>query len=301
MTPTLVVLAAGIGNRYGGLKQMDAVGPAGETIMDYSIFDAVRAGFGKVVFVIRRSFERDFRDAVLRKIEGRIDADCAFQELEDLPAGLSVPPGRTKPWGTTQAVLAARSMVGSPFAAINADDFYGPESFREMGAFLKGLPADGASYSLIGYELESTLSDHGSVARGVCEVDGRGYLEGIVERTRIERSGGGIVFQDETGGFRPFTGRETASMNFWGFTPSFFGFAAEAFERFVRERGVDLKAEIYIPLVVNALIRAGRASVKVLPSRERWFGVTYKDDKPSVVAELAAMTAAGRYPSPLWG
>jgi len=301
MIPTLVVLAAGIGNRYGGLKQMDAVGPAGETIMDYSIFDAARAGFGRVVFVIRRSFESDFRAAVLGKLGGRIDVDCAFQELEDVPAGLTVPAGRTKPWGTSHAVLAARGRVATPFAAINADDFYGPAAFREMAAFLAARSADEPFYSLIGYELESTLSEHGSVARGVCEVDGRGYLEGIVERTRIERSGDGIVFLDETGVFRPFTGHETVSMNFWGFTPGYFAFAAEAFERFVRERGSDPKAELYIPLVVNELIRTGRAKVQVLPSRERWFGVTYKDDKPKVVAELAAMTAAGLYPSPLWG
>lgn len=300
MNPTLVVLAAGIGNRYGGLKQMDAVGPSGETIVDYSIFDAARAGFNKVVFVIRRSIESDFREVYLDKLAKKIDVDYVFQEIEDVPSGLSVPTGRKKPWGTSQAVLVSRSKVRAPFAAINADDFYGQEAFQVMAAFLRGLGTGDLSYSLVGYDLETTLSEHGTVARGVCDVDGSGYLKGIVERTRIERSADGIVYQDDTGRRTPFHGRETVSMNFWGFSPTFFGFAAEAFERFVREKADDPKAELYIPLVVNDLIETGRARVKVLPCRQKWFGVTYKDDKPMVVAELKSLVDAGLYPSPLW-
>jgi hypothetical protein len=300
MNPTLVVLAAGIGNRYGGLKQMDGVGPSGETIVDYSIFDAARAGFDKVVFVIRRSIESDFREVYLDKLAKKIDVDYVFQEIEDVPAGLSVPAGRKKPWGTSQAVLVSRSKVRAPFAAVNADDFYGRDGFQAMAAFLRGLGTGDDSYSLIGYDLETTLSEHGAVARGVCAVDGTGDLKGIVERTHIERSADGIVYQDESGRRTPFHGRETASMNFWGFTPTFFGFAAEAFERFVREKADDPKAELFIPLVVNDLIKTGRARVKVLPSRQKWFGVTYKDDKPMVVAELKKLVDAGVYPSPLW-
>jgi hypothetical protein len=301
MKPTLVVLAAGIGNRYGGLKQMDAVGPAGETIVDYSIFDAARAGFGKIVFVIRRSIEKDFREVFLEKLAKKIDVDYVFQELEDVPAGLSVPAGRSKPWGTSQAVLVARAKVETPFAAINADDFYGQEAFRAMSVFLGGLGRAETSYALVGYELESTLSEHGSVARGVCEVDGEGYLQSIVERMSIERTESGIAYKDDAGRRSPLSGRTTVSMNFWGFTPTFFGFAAEAFARFVRERAADLKAELYIPLVVNDLIRTCRAKFKVLPGGQKWFGVTYKEDKPLVVAELKALTGAGHYPSPLWG
>jgi NDP-sugar pyrophosphorylase family protein len=300
MNPTLVVLAAGIGNRYGGLKQMDAVGPSGETIVDYSIFDAVRAGFDKVVFVIRRSIESDFREVFLDKLSRKIDVDYVFQEIEDVPAGLRVPPGRTKPWGTSHAVLVSRPKVRAPFAAINADDFYGSDAFGAMAAFLQGLGTGDSAYSLIGYDLESTLSEHGAVARGVCDVEESGYLKSIVERTHIERSSAGIVYQDETGRLAPFHGRETVSMNFWGFTPSFFGFAAEAFERFVREMAHDPKAELYIPLVVNDLIKTGRARVKVLPSRQRWFGVTYKEDRPMVVAALKRLVESGLYPSDLW-
>jgi len=300
MNPTLVVLAAGIGNRYGGLKQMDGVGPSGETIVDYSIFDAARSGFDKVVFVIRRSIESDFREVFLDKLSKKIDVDYVFQEIEDVPAGLSVPPGRTKPWGTSHAVLVSRPKVRSPFAAINADDFYGLEAFQTMGGFLRGLGSADLKYSLIGYDLESTLSEHGAVARGVCDVDGIGTLRGIVERTHIEKTADGIIYQDEAGRRTPFHGRETVSMNFWGFTPTFFGFAAEAFERFVREKAHDPKAELYIPLVVNDLIKTGRARVKVLPSRQRWFGVTYKQDRPMVVAELRRLVDAGLYPTPLW-
>jgi NDP-sugar pyrophosphorylase family protein len=300
MTPTLVILAAGIGNRYGGLKQMDAVGPAGETIVDYSIFDAVRAGFDKVVFVIRRSIESEFREVFLDRLAKKIRVDFAFQDLEDVPAGLTVPAGRTKPWGTSHAVLAARSMVQAPFAAINADDFYGAEAFQSMADFLRGGGPGDPCYSLIGYDLASTLSEHGAVARGVCDVDGNGNLKSIVERTHIELSPDGIVYQDESGRRLRFHGRETVSMNLWGFNPTFFGFALEAFERFVREKADDPKAEIYIPLVVNDLIKTGRARVKVLPCGRTWFGVTYKNDKPNVIAALKKLVAAGFYPSPLW-
>jgi hypothetical protein len=300
MKPTLVVLAAGIGNRYGGLKQVDAFGPNGETIIDYSVFDAVRAGFGRVVFVIRRSIEKDFREAFLSRLEGRVDVRLAFQELEDVPAGCVVPEGRTKPWGTTQAVLAAASEVGEPFAAINADDFYGRSAYRSMAGFLGGLRNDETSYSLVGYRLDRTLSEHGSVARGVCEVGPDGFLTGIVERLNVGRSGGRIRYAGEDGHEKAMPPETVASMNFWGFTPAFFGQAMGEFEVFLKSCPDPLKSEIYIPLVVNNLIRSGRARVRVLESSDAWFGVTYKEDKPRVTAEIRALVEAGAYPARLW-
>jgi len=266
MKPTLVVLAAGIGNRYGGLKQVDAFGPSGETIIDYSVFDAVRAGFGRVVFVIRRSIEKDFREAFLSRLEGRIDVRLAFQELGDVPAGHVVPEGRTKPWGTTHAVLAAASEVGEPFAAINADDFYGRGAYAAMAGFLGP--------------------------------DNR--LTGIVERLNVVRTGGRIRSVGEDGRETALAPETIVSMNFWGFTPAFFGQARSEFEAFLKSCPDPLKSEIYIPLVVNNLIRGGRAEVRVLESTDAWFGVTYREDKPRVMAEIRALVEAGVYPNKLW-
>lgn len=300
MKPTLVVLAAGIGSRYGSLKQVDRVGPSGETIIDYSIFDALRAGFGKAVFVVRRAIEAEFREAFLARLGGRIPSELAFQEIEDLPAGFAVPPGRSKPWGTSQAVLAAAARVREPFAVINADDFYGRDAYERMAAFLAGLAPEDPKFAVVGYGLRSTLSEHGSVARGVCEVGPDGFLTGIVERTRIEPEGGAIV--DRAAGGAPLVLPESTvvSMNFWGFTPFYFERARRAFAAFLRARGDDPKAEMYIPLVVNDLVRSGQATVKILPTTARWFGVTYREDKPRVTAELEKLVAAGEYPRALW-
>jgi len=301
MKPTLVVLAAGIGARYGGLKQMDGVGPSGETIIDYSIYDAVRAGFGKVVFVIRKGIEKEFRDAFLIPLRSKLEIDYVFQELEDVPSGFIVPAGRIKPWGTSHAVLASAPKVEGPFAAINADDFYGAQAYAAMAGFLRDLDPGAAEFSVIGYPLMTTLSEHGSVARGVCEENEKGFLEAIVERTSVEKTEDGARFVDDSGREVRLTGQETVSMNFWGFTPAFYEFARAEFKNFLRDRAHDPKAEIFIPLVVNKLVKAGMASVKILPSRDRWFGVTYREDKPKVMAEIGRLVAAGRYPSPLWG
>ena len=300
MKPILVILAAGIGNRYGGLKQMDLVGPSGETIVDYAIYDAIRAGFGKVVFVIRKSIEKEFHEVFLTPLRSKPDIEYVFQELEDVPAGLSVPAGRIKPWGTSHAVLVSEPKVDGPFAAVNADDFYGAQAYAVMADFLRNVKANDASFSLIGYQLGTALSEHGTVARGVCEVHEKGFLRTIVERTCIEKTADGAKYLDEAGKDVQLTGRETVSMNFWGFTPAFFKFARAEFETFVREKEHDLKAEIFIPLVVNKLVRNGQATVKVLPSEDQWFGVTYREDKPRVMAEIARLVAAGAYPSPLW-
>jgi UTP-glucose-1-phosphate uridylyltransferase len=292
MQPTLLVMAAGMGSRYGGLKQIDAVGPNGEAIIDYSIHDALRAGFGRLVFVIRRDIEAAFREAIGGKFEKRIAVDYVFQELDKLPAGFSVPAGRTKPWGTTHAILMAEGIVREPFAAINADDFYGRESFQVMADFLR---AGGPDYSMIGYTLRNTLSEHGSVSRGVCECDAAGFLRAVVELTKIEKRDGGAQAED-----RALSGDELVSMNFWGFTPALFPQLREHFNGFLRRSGQELKSESYIPTPVNELVSSGAARVKVLHTPASWFGITYKEDKPQVVASILKLVAAGTYPAKLW-
>jgi dTDP-glucose pyrophosphorylase len=300
MKPTIVILAAGIGSRYGSLKQIDQVGPSGETIIDYSIYDALRAGFGKVIFVIRKSIEEEFKAALLRRWEKRADVDYVLQELEDIPVGFRVPANRLKPWGTSHAVLVAEPKVNRPFAVINADDFYGAGAFTVMADYLLNIRSDENTYSLVGYDLTSTLSEHGSVARGVCQVDKAGKLGGIVERVHIEKTPRGIFYKDEQGQLAPLRGDETVSMNFWGFTPTFFCFARQAFENFLGENLKNPKAELYIPLVINNLVKNGQATVKVLETGEKWFGVTYREDKSRVMEELARLVARGVYPKKLW-
>jgi hypothetical protein len=300
MKPTLVVLAAGLGSRYGSLKQMDRVGPSGETIIDYSVYDALRAGFGKAVFIIRRDIEAEFREVFAGRLGGRIAIETVFQELDDLPSGFRVPAGRTKPWGTSHAVLMAAPKVREPFAVINADDFYGRDAFVRMAGFLGGLTVSDARFSVVGYGLRSTLSAHGSVARGVCEVGPDGLLTGIIERTRIERDGETVVDRSVEGLPLVLPESTVVSMNFWGFTPLYFERARAAFAEFLRVRGEDPKAEMYIPLVVNDMVKNGRATVAVLPTAARWFGVTYREDKPRVMAELEALVRAGEYPRVLW-
>ncbi len=299
--PTLLVLAAGMGSRYGGLKQIDPVGPAGEAIMDYSIYDALRAGFGKVVFVIRRDIEQAFRESIGAHFEQRIPVDYAFQQIDDLPAGFSVPAGRTKPWGTAHAILAARNVVREPFAVINADDFYGAEGYRALAAHLaSGTPDHAPEHAMVGFVLRNTLSDFGSVARGLCSVSPEGYLRGVVETIGIERDGNGARTVDAQGRVTPFTGDEIVSMNMWGFAPCVFDDLAAYFRDFLARHGTDQKAECYLPSAVTAAIDAGRARVRVLSSQDAWFGVTYREDRPRVVASIRELIAAGRYPEKLW-
>jgi dTDP-glucose pyrophosphorylase len=297
MKPTLVIMAAGMGSRYGGLKQMDPVGPNGETLLEYSVYDALRAGFGKVVFIIRRDFADEFKAAVGARFEGKIPVDYAYQELENLPAGFSLPEGRTKPWGTGQAVLSCRDLVNGPFAVQNADDFYGAEAYRILADELSQMPESGSC--MVGYSVRNTLSPHGSVARGICTTSD-GYLSGIVERFGIETNAAGTIQYVADGQAVDMTGDETCSMNFWGFTPAFFQTLEEKFIAFLKEKGLELKSEWYIPDIIDEMINSGQTRVKVLSSEGRWFGVTYPQDKPSVVACLKAMHDEGRYPESLW-
>jgi hypothetical protein len=301
MKPALVILAAGIGSRYGSLKQVDPVGPSGETIMDYSLFDAVKAGFGRCVFIIQRSMEQEFREVILRKLAGRVEVDFVFQEIGNLPTGFSVPPDRTKPWGTAHAVLAAEAKIDEPFAVINADDFYGFDAFRVMSRFLSGVRSREPNFAVVGYDLDSTLSDYGAVARGVCEVNREGFLESIVERTHVIRTKFGIVSEDSSGHHIPLGEGKTVSMNFWGFTPVYFSYARAAFTKFLEDSGLDPKAEFFIPLAINQMIKDSAATCRVLPTTARWFGVTYKADKPFVIEALARLVEAGEYPRSLWG
>ncbi len=299
MKPTLFVLAAGMGSRYGGLKQLDGLGPSGETIMDYSIYDAIRGGFGKVVFVIRKDFEDDFRRIVLSKYENHIPVEVVFQSIDDLPEGYTRPADRQKPWGTNHAVMTGREVIKEPFAVINADDFYGRDGFRVLGEWLS--KAEGANeYCMVGYRVGNTLSDSGTVSRGICQTNEEGYLTGVVERTDISRVDGVITFTGDNG--QPEHTAETTpvSMNMWGFTPDYFAYSEEHFKRFLDANIGKPKAEFFIPLVVNDLIVSGKVSVKVLDTTAKWFGVTYAADRQGVVDKINALIAAGEYPSKLW-
>jgi UTP-glucose-1-phosphate uridylyltransferase len=295
--PTLLVLAAGMGSRYGGLKQIDPVGPHGETIIDYSIHDAIRAGFGKLVFVIRKDIEQQFREIVGSRFEKRIAVDYAFQELDKLPTGYTLPAGRTKPWGTAQAILMAENVVKEPFAAINADDFYGQNAYQVLA---KHLTSGTTDYAMVGFILKNTLSDFGSVARGVCRADANNYLTNIVEMTNIERAGSGAKNTEADGKITKLSGDEAVSMNFWGFTPTLFPQLKVAFENFLERAGNEQKSECYIPAAVGDLVTSGQAKVKVLRSPDSWFGVTYREDRPQVVESIRKLIAKGDYPEMLW-
>lgn len=297
MKPTLLVLAAGMGSRYGGLKQIDPVGPAGETIIDYSIYDAMRAGFGKLVFVIRNDIAAQFKEIVGARFANRIPVEYVYQELDKLPPGFSVPPGRTKPWGTTQAILMAEDVIREPFAAINADDFYGVDSFQVLS---KQLQSGSNDYSMVGFVLRNTLSDFGSVARGVCEVDSENYLKSIIELTKIEKDGNGAKYTDANGNGQKLTGDEPVSMNMWGFQPDIFPHLRREFTEFLKLQGQAEKSECYIPMTVGDLIRQGRAKCRVLRSTASWFGVTYREDRPRVVESIRALISQGQYPEKLW-
>ncbi len=300
MKPTLVVLAAGMGSRYGGLKQIDPVGPNGEIILDYSIFDAIRGGFGKVVFIIRKDIEKEFKEVVTKRWEGRIELDFVYQQLDAIPAPFTVPEGRTKPWGTGHAVMCAADKVKEPFAVINADDFYGKSGFAQLGKALSET-TDASQFYMVGFPIKNTLSEFGSVSRGICELDENSNLKEVVERTKIESIGGGrAVFTDDNGEKVELCGEEISSMNFWGFMPSLFDGMGQMFREFLAEHGQELKSEFYIPFVVAEMIHAGKASVKVLPSADSWFGVTYREDKPRVQADIKALIDVGVYPENLF-
>ena len=296
MKPTLFVLAAGMGSRYGGLKQLDGLGPHGETIMDYSIYDAIRSGFGKVVFVIRKDFEADFRKVILSKYEGHIPVDVVFQSVDALPDGFKCPEGRVKPWGTNHAVLMGKDAIKEPFAVINADDFYGRNTFEVMAQELMRPRERKGDYCMVAFHVGNTMSESGTVSRGVCHLK-NGYLDTVVERTDIGfTSDHRIVFTDENGNRQHLEPETPVSMNMWGFTPDYFDFSEEIFVNFLRDNVENPKAEYYIPMAVNTLITSDRATVRVLETTSKWFGVTYAEDRPTVVAKFAELHATGEYP-----
>jgi len=299
MKPTLVILAAGMGSRYGGLKQIDGVGPNGEAIIEYSIYDAIQAGFGKVVFIIREDIAEAFKNYFGDKFEGKIEVDYVFQELHKLPAGLELPSQRQKPWGTGHAMLMAKDAVKEPFAIINADDFYGREAYQVIAEFFKNQDVDSKEYCIVGYHLNKTLSDFGSVSRGVCVSTDDGYLASVTERTSIERKDGKIYFSDE--GEDVELAEETlVSMNFWGFSPTVFDYTESYFVDFFKEKGQELKSEFYIPLIATKMIESGEGKLKTLSSDAQWFGVTYREDKEHVIGEIANLIKEGVYPDNLW-
>ncbi len=298
MKPTLVILAAGMGSRYGGLKQLDEIGPNGEAIIDYSLFDAIRAGFGKVVFIIRHDFEEAFKARFDDKLKGKIEVEYVFQDLNDLPEGFSVPEGREKPWGTGHAIRAARNVVKTPFAAINADDFYGKEAYETIVRFLNEVSNEN-TYSMVGYRMDKTLSENGTVSRGLCISDIDKNLTDIKELTQISHVNGEIFYFDGDKK-NSLVGYETVSMNFWGFHPSFFNYIETSFAAFLKEKGSELKSEFYIPTPVDELIKERKVKVKVLTSDASWFGVTYQEDKPVVKEKLKSLIENKIYPIDLW-
>ncbi len=300
--PILVVMAAGMGSRYGGLKQIDPVGSCGEAILDYSLFDAHEAGFETAVIIIKEAIRKDFMDTVGKRLENcHMEIRYAYQELDKIPAGCEIPEGRVKPWGTSHAVLCAKDVIGdAPFAVINADDYYGKQAYREIYQFLSGNTGD---FCMVGYRLGNTVTENGSVARGVCQVDENGFLTHVVERTKIETYEGGIHFTTDDGATWEDLAEDTpVSMNMWGFTPDFLEAVEADFPRFFREDVPKnpAKAEMFLPMTVGQLLQAGKCRVKMLRTADRWFGVTYAADKPTVVAALQAMTDKGLYPRGLW-
>lgn len=301
MKPTLYVLAAGMGSRYGGLKQLDGVGPHGETIMDYSIYDAIHSGFGKVVFVIRKDFEADFRDKILSKYEGHIPVEVVFQAIDNLPEGYTCPADRSKPWGTNHAVLMAKDAIKEPFAVINADDFYGRNAFEVIAKELQRDHDGKGDYCMVGFRVGNTMTENGSVARGVCTTSPEGHLTSVVERTAISYDkDGNIVFTDENGDVQTLDPKTPVSMNLWGFTPDYFDFSEREFKKFLDKDLHTPKSEFFIPLCIDALIRNGEATVKVLDTDSRWFGVTYAADRPGVVEKLAKLHEEGVYPEKMF-
>jgi UTP-glucose-1-phosphate uridylyltransferase len=301
MKTTLLILAAGMGSRYGGMKQVDPFGPSGETITDYSIYDAIKAGFDRIVFVISPSMEEDFKSDYVRKFPQSLEVDYVIQSVDDIPEGLTLPEGRVKPWGTAHAVLMARDAVKEPFAVINADDFYGRGSYQILHDFLVRTTEEvPGQYCMVGFELQKTVSEHGSVSRGLCQVDDHGFLEGMVERTKVYLKEGSIVYEEGDGIPKPLDPMDTVSMNLFGFTPDFFAHIEERFRIFARENLENIKAELYIPLVVDHLIKSDSARMSVLQTPESWFGVTYQEDKPKVLSAIRQLVDSGLYPRSLW-
>lgn len=304
MKPTLFLLAAGMGSRYGGLKQLDTLGPQGQSIMDYSIYDAIQAGFGKIVWVIRRDFEEQFRTQILSKYEGHVPCELCFQSIDALPEGFSVPEGRQKPWGTNHAVLMGAGVINEPFAVLNCDDFYDRDAFMVMGKFLSSLPEGSTGkYAMVGFRVDNTLSESGTVSRGICENDEQTHLlTGVVERTKIERRDGVVQYLDENEQWVSIPDTTPVSMNFWGFTPDYFKYSEDYFRNFLSDpkNMENLKSEFFIPLMVDHLIKNGQATCEVLDTTSKWFGVTYPEDRPEVVAKLAKLHADGQYPEQMF-
>lgn len=300
MKPTLLILAAGMGSRYGGLKQIDPVGPNGEIIIDYSIYDAIRAGFGKLVFVIRHYFEDAFREKIGSKFDGVLETIYAYQELDCCVEGFTIPAGREKPWGTAHAILVSKDVIDEPFAVINADDYYGPNSFKMMADFLSGPGNSDGEYSMIGYVLRNTLSEYGTVARGVCECDDDMFLKAITERTKVRRADSAAEYADVDGTWHRLTGDEIVSMNLWGFQPSFFSHLQKDFREYLEKNGKDNKTEYFITIPVDRLIHEGKATVKILRTPDRWFGITYRADKEIAAASISQLIQQGIYPAKLW-
>ncbi|MDB5253378.1 MAG: nucleotidyltransferase [Flaviaesturariibacter sp.] len=299
MKPTLVIMAAGMASRYGSMKQIQQFGPGGETIMDYSIFDAIRAGFGKVVFIIRKDFADDFKAIFEPKLQGKIETEYVFQEMDAFLNGYQKPADRVKPWGTSHAILCAKDAVHGPFAVINADDFYGSDSFAKAADFLNNeCRAD--VYAMVGYELSNTLSKHGSVSRGVIEVDESHHMVDVNERLKIYRENGRMVYEETDGGKTELPENAKASMNFWCFHPSLFPFLEEEFKKFLEKSGQELKAEFLIPYTADQFVKTGRGVIKVIPTNAQWFGVTYKEDAPIVTESIARVVSEGAYPAKLW-
>ncbi|MCX6237584.1 MAG: sugar phosphate nucleotidyltransferase [Bacteroidia bacterium] len=298
MKPTLVILAAGMGSRYGGLKQLDEVGPNGEAIIDYSLYDAIQAGFGKVVFVIRTDFADAFKARFEPKLKGQIDVEYVYQSLDRIPEGSVIHPGREKPWGTSHATLMAETAVNEPMAVINADDFYGNKAYQVMADFLTSS-TDENEYSMVGYNVANTLSEHGTVSRGICNMDKDGYLTTVVERTKIKRDDDGIFFYENDDRFK-LEEKTPVSMNFWGLKPNVFKYLNEGFKEFLEQHGNELKSEYYIPLLINDNIVKGNIRTKVLQCDSPWFGVTYREDKPMVQQRIKDLIESGAYPQNLW-
>ncbi|RAJ30566.1 nucleotidyltransferase family protein [Pedobacter cryoconitis] len=298
MKPTLLILAAGMASRYGSMKQIDGFGPNGETIIDYSIYDAIKAGFGKVVFIIKEEYVENFKAIFDAKLEGKIETDYVFQNFDLKQYGIDIEIERSKPWGTAHAVLAARHAIKEPFCVINADDFYGLDAYEKMVKFLT-TEVTGSNYSMIGYEIGKTLSDYGSVSRGVCKVSADGYLEEIIERTKVLREGEAIVYEEDEKQY-PLSLDTRVSMNFWGFTPEMFKISEELFRDFAHANKDNPKAEFFIPLVADSLLSSETADFKVVPTDSKWFGVTYKEDKPIVQACIDQLVKDGVYPENLW-
>jgi UTP-glucose-1-phosphate uridylyltransferase len=302
MKPTLLILAAGIGSRYGGLKQLDRIGPSGETIVDYSIYDAIRSGFGKVVFVIKESIEKEFKEAFIDRLKGHVDTNYVLQEIWKVPEGITVSGERQKPWGTGHAVLMAKEVIHTPFAVINSDDFYGRGAYGALCRFYEHwTPGKEADYCMAGYHVSNTLSEFGAVSRGVCQTDDHGSLVDVVERTHIERTVDGIAFLNDQGGPELLKENTIVSMNFWGFTPSFFAHLDRGFREFIRRNAMNPKAEYYIPTEVNHLVKTGLTTVKVMECKEKWFGMTYREDREMVVNSIRSLIKNGTYPENLWG